>query len=148
MWLQVRSRLARRVRDERGFTLVELMMVMVIIGVLAGLGFTGYNVLQKRLAVTRADVYWRDLNYAVFLYGLEGHGFPDAIDELAGYLDLDADPWNSAASVPSGGPPETGVHYLLADEDPGTGRPACVMVWVDGHPSTKNDPRCPFMDET
>lgn len=68
MWLQVRSRLARRVRDERGFTLVELMMVMVIIGVLAGLGFTGYNVLQKRLAVTRADVYcWKAVGCTAFV---------------------------------------------------------------------------------
>lgn len=43
-------------------------MVMVIIGVLAGLGFTGYNVLQKRLAVTRADVYcWKAVRCTAFV---------------------------------------------------------------------------------
>src|SRR5690606_32353930 len=66
--LKLRSWMSPRVRDERGFTLVELLMVMVIIGVLAALGFTGYNALQERARRTEADVLWRDLNSAVAMY--------------------------------------------------------------------------------
>lgn len=147
MWQRLRKQVSRRVKDERGFTLVELMMVMVSIGVLAGLGFTGYNVLEKRLAVTRADVYWRDLNAAVYMYQLEGGGFPTDIKELAGYLDLNDEPWISAKEMPADGPLDIGVTWFLVPEDPlsSIDRPDCVMVWVDGHPSTNNDPRCPFM---
>lgn len=140
---RLRDLLTRRAWDERGFTLVELLMVMVIIGILAGLGFTGYNALQARAAKAQADVYWRDLNTAVNMYRITGGDFGDVgadqtkLDALAEFLDTDADPWADAVEVSDGDVPPGGVAYAIIDED-ASGRYR-VCVWVNGYSSTLNN---------
>lgn len=146
---RLRDLLTRRAWDERGFTLVELLMVMVIIGILAGLGFTGYNALQARAAKAQADVYWRDLNTAVNMYRITGGDFGDVdagqtkLDALAEFLDTDADPWANATEVTEVSDPSAlavGVAYAI-DEDASTGRYR-VCVWVNGYSSTLNNSGC------
>lgn len=131
-------------KDERGFTLVELLMVMVIIGVLAGIGFAGMGMLQKRTLITKADSNWRMLNSAVTMYVTTGGAIetlanPDAEDEeenhnivvglLSEYLETGEKPWEEAnnRSAPCSAPQEgssspTGTYYCI-DGDGG------VFVW-------------------
>jgi prepilin-type N-terminal cleavage/methylation domain-containing protein len=71
----IREKLLKKVAthgDQKGFTLVELLMVMLVISILAGIGFSGMNVLQRRTLITKADTYWRVLDAASRMYAAEG----------------------------------------------------------------------------
>lgn len=140
---RLRDLLTRRAWDERGFTLVELLMVMVIIGILAGLGFTGYNALQARAAKAQADVYWRDLNTAVNMYRITGGDFSDLqpnearLSALSEFLDTQVEPWLNSDEVDTGDdPPANGVAHAIIDNATGG---YTVCVWVNGYSSTLNN---------
>jgi prepilin-type N-terminal cleavage/methylation domain-containing protein len=152
----IREKLSKKVAmhgDEKGFTLVELLMVMLVISILAGIGFGGMNVLQRRTLITKADTYWRVLNASVQMYASSGG---DATNGGAGgmsikvlgpnYIDSTEAPWQatmandstanvwsgSACGDPtsptffSGGNPRPTVESLFYCIDD-TGR---VRVWV------------------
>ena len=72
---QVRNRVQRLAKDQRGFTMLELLMVMFIVGTLAGLGVSTYSGMAQRRDVARADVLWRSLSSAVAMYQMTHEGF-------------------------------------------------------------------------
>ncbi len=71
-----------------GFTLLELMIVMVIIGVLASIAIPSYtqNVKKAREAVLREDLH--TLRTAIDSYTYDKQKAPQALDDLvqAGYV--------------------------------------------------------------
>ena len=72
----------RRVKDERGFTLTELMVVIFIIGLLATVVM--YNVLgaQDRAVVTKAKTDISQLEGALEQYRLDNLSYPQTTDGL------------------------------------------------------------------
>lgn len=127
-------------------------MVMVIIGTLAGLGFTGYNALQARAAKTQADLYWRDLNMAVTMYRMTGGEFSNLLDELdeevvkdvlSEFLDTGVPPWSTARLVTDltdlTQTPSDPLAFAIQKDSEGR---YFVCVWVNGHGSNQNPSDC------
>ncbi len=96
-----------QIKDERGFTLIEIMVVVVIIGLLAGL--VGPRIFRnlERANVETARTQMANLKTALATYRLDVGRYPDQLNCLVNpcgdgwsgpYLDSDAiplDPWKN-----------------------------------------------------
>ncbi|HKY03854.1 MAG TPA: prepilin-type N-terminal cleavage/methylation domain-containing protein [Blastocatellia bacterium] len=73
---------------ERGFTLLELVMVMTIIVILAAVSITSYQQLQLKAKETILKQNLRDLRKAIDQFAADKEKLPQSIEDLvtAGYL--------------------------------------------------------------
>lgn len=88
----------RAKRRERGFTLIELMVVIVIIGLLATVVVINVLPSQDKAMRTKARADIALIEQAVEMYRLDKLAYPPTIDALAegrrGYIKrLPTDPW-------------------------------------------------------
>lgn len=78
-------------RDEQGFTLVELMVVIVILGILAGIGIPTYRNFVNRAYEAEVEVAARTLKLGLELYRMEPDkdGYPTET-VVRGWIEDDA----------------------------------------------------------
>ena len=72
----------RSPRSERGFTLVELMVVVAVIGVLATIAIPLYANMQARGRLAKAQADSRTLASAVSVYGAHMGRIPSTLAQL------------------------------------------------------------------
>jgi prepilin-type N-terminal cleavage/methylation domain-containing protein len=72
----------RRLRDSRGFTLVELLVAMAIISILAVIAVQLFESLAARSRLTRAAIDAKTISSAVSLYTAHMGTLPSSLNEL------------------------------------------------------------------
>ncbi len=81
--------------DKRGFTLVELMITIVIVGVLATVAIPLYQANVKRAKASEADATMGSIRTALRVYYAENTAYPIeasyvAVHTMSGTIDMDS----------------------------------------------------------
>lgn len=71
-------------KDRAGFTIVELLIVIVVIGILAAITIVSYRGIQERATFTSLKSDLRSLNTAVQLYHANTGSYPSTNDAWSG----------------------------------------------------------------
>ena len=72
----------KRMNNQRGFTLIELMIVVAIIGILTAIAFPLYANIQARARVAKAQADARTLGSAIVVYSAHTGGLPTGLPDL------------------------------------------------------------------
>lgn len=89
------NKIRKMLKQQEGFTLVELMIVVVILGIISGIGIQQYGKVQENARVAADQANIRIIKSAVQMYEMgEGKKPSDITDLVPDYLEkVPESPW-------------------------------------------------------
>lgn len=94
MGLYLRMAVESMKRKGPGFTLVELLLAIVILGILLTIAISSYEDYIERSRVARAMSDIRVIELAIERFFIDKSNYPESLDELAGQIPA-VDPWEN-----------------------------------------------------
>lgn len=76
MWVNRHSSFSDR-QNQRGFTIVELLIVIVVIGILAAITIVAYNGIQQRARDARVDAALTQVKSTIEMYKIDNGSYPN-----------------------------------------------------------------------
>jgi prepilin-type N-terminal cleavage/methylation domain-containing protein len=110
----------KKMRNQRGFTLIELMIVVAIIGILVAIAFPLYANIQARARVAKAQADTRTIAGAVVVYAAHVGVMPSAITDLTSSVSNNMGVWAGPFLQNTIQAPQTWDPYTLATNADGT----------------------------
>lgn len=125
------KKLRKMLKKQEGFTLVELMIVVVILGILAGIGVQQYVNVQTRAKGAAHNANLRIISSAANMYVMLEGSAPGSIKDLEdkGYLqevpvnpfgedEVEGKPWVGSYELDVSEPDDDGTYVITVKPEP------------------------------
>ena len=76
---------------QKGFTIVELLIVIVVIAILAAIAVVAYNGIQDRAAISKSETDLQAINKAIQLYYVDNGSYPNTSTAMRNSTDNPTD---------------------------------------------------------